>query len=785
MSTFQFNSNQLFAKKIPHTVSFGSLTSNTCPSASDSFGSINNDLLMNPPITHNDDYFWIRDETRKKKDVLKLISAENNYTKSIMDTETNKKTYNEIYNELKSYMKEDYKTYPFPEHSSKSNYKYFKEYKEGSGYFVYKRLDINTNEEITLLDVNELAKDKQQCDVTSISHSLNEEYFSYCVDYDGSEKYILFIEKINTEEYLHTCDKIIKKVTSIENIDTSEIGLLTGANYQWINNDTILYTKTDDANRPFQLWSWNIQTKENLLLYNEGNLEMSISFYTSDITLSSDIKYIFISSANYDSNIIYWINMDNLTKCYQFHPYVFGLKYKVKYHSGYFYIKTNCNNSTNWKICKVHISKYKTLSYDCWTDFISYNENVYIQSMIILQDYLIFISKVNGASYINIINILANKYVYTTNLIDFNQIIKIKDYHNESWSALWPKSVYTISFYNIIYDTNYLYLTLETMTEPFSIIKYNLDNLTFSTVYTKEVPNYDPSLYKSERIYAELDDNIQVPLEELIVPSKKKLCPLEGLIVPSKKKLCPISLIYRKDKFKQDGSNPLYLYGYGAYGITVDPTLTTSIIPLLNKGYVYAIAHVRGESFLGYKWYEDGKLKNKINSFTDFIACTEHLINNSYANPNLITIDGRSAGGLLVGAVMTMRPDLYKNVIMGVPFVDVLNTMSDASIPLTVEEWSQWGNPNIKEYYDYMSLYCPYTNLKKTNYPNVFIMTGLYDPRVQYWEPLKFISKLRELKTDNNTQLIKINTQQGHFGGSDRYKHLEEYAEQYTFILTM
>jgi oligopeptidase B len=179
------------------------------------------------------------------------------------------------------------------------------------------------------------------------------------------------------------------------------------------------------------------------------------------------------------------------------------------------------------------------------------------------------------------------------------------------------------------------------MTEPFSIIKYNLDNLTFATEYTKEVPNYDPSLYKSERIYAELDNNIQVPLEGLIVPSNKKLCPLEELIVPSKKKLCPISLIYRKDKFKQDGTNPLYLYGYGAYGITIDPTLTTSIIPLLDRGYVYAIAHVRGGSFLGYKWYEDGKLKNKINSFTDFIACTKHLINNSYANPKSITIDGR------------------------------------------------------------------------------------------------------------------------------------------------
>ena len=743
------DTNNLYpiAKQIPHDISFG--LDNT------KFRGNNIELLTNPPITHNDNYFWIRDDLRTNKDVLDLITAENNYTKTIMEEETKKQLNNQIYKELKSYMKEDYKTYPLFEHSNNSRYKYFKEYQTGNGYYIYKRLDINTNEEIILLDINKLAKNKEQCDVTSITHSLNEEYFSYCVDYNGSEEYLLVIQKIKIIEFLDTSNKMIQRIESIETLDTSNIDLISYGNYKWINDHTIMFIKTDDSNRSYQLWSWNIDTKEKTLIYDEINSEMSICFYTS-----SDMKYIFISSSNYNSTVVYWIDInDDLTKYYQFHPFVSGLKYSLNHHSGYFYIKTNNDNATNWKICRVAVN----LVNNKWSDFIGYNKDVYIKSMIIIKDYLIFMSKINGAGYINMIDLSKEKDVFISNFIDFNTNIEIENYHNQSWSSLWPNSVYTISFHNNIYDSNYLYLKLETMTDSCCIIKYNLDKMytsfkdNYSIVYKKEVPNYDSSLYKSERIYAELENGIKIP----------------------------ISLIYHKDKFNQDGSSPLYLYGYGSYGLTIEPTLKTSIIPLLDRGYVYAIAHVRGGAFLGYNWYEDGKLKNKLNTFTDFIACTEHLINKSYTNSKSITIDGRSAGGLLVGAVMTMRPELYKNVIMGVPFVDVLNTMCDSTIPLTVEEWSQWGNPNIKEDYDYMSLYCPYTNLKKTNYPNVYITAGLYDPRVQYWEPLKFISKLRSLKTDNNIQLIKINTQQGHFGGSNRYKYLEESAEQYTFVLSM
>jgi len=715
-------------KKIPHTVNFNNINDITS--------------LTNPVISHNDDYFWIRDDSRTNIDVLDLIKEENNYTKSVM--QSNIELQNTIYNELKLYMNENYKTFPLPEYNINSQFKYFKEYQNGFGYYLYKRLDKSTNLEITLLDINQLALGREQCDVTNISHSLDETFLSYCVDYNGSEKYELIIQNLNTMEY----------------VNTSVIPLISYGDYKWINNDTIIWSETDSSNRPYQIWLWNLNTKESILIYEESNSEMSVESYTS-----SDMRYIFISSSNYDTSVVYYIDTkQSLIKYHQIHPFVSGLKYYVDYYQpsspnliGNFYIRTNSDDSINWKICKVSIDEIGILKHEEWPDFIKYNSNIYINSISITKNNLLFSCKINGSEFINIVNLSNPTHIFTTNLNGYEQLIDFNDYSYQLWSELWIDSVYTLSVYSTFYDADYLYLTLESMTNPFSIYKFNIDNFEKSIVYVKEIPNYISELYQSERIYAELENGIKIP----------------------------ISLVYHKDKFNKNSSSPLYLYGYGAYGHTVDPDFDSNIIPLLNRGWVYAIAHVRGGSFLGYDWYENGKLKNKLNSFTDFISCAEHLINIKYVDPNLITIDGRSAGGLLVGASMTMKPELFKNVIMGVPFVDVLNTMCDSTIPLTVEEWSQWGNPNIADDYNYMKLYCPYTNLRETNYPNIYITTGLYDPRVQYWEPLKFITKLRSLKTDSNIQLIKINIEQGHFGGSDRYKYLEECAEQYTFILTM
>ena len=245
----------------------------------------------------------------------------------------------------------------------------------------------------------------------------------------------------------------------------------------------------------------------------------------------------------------------------------------------------------------------------------------------------------------------------------------------------------------------------------------------FKFLRQSPVSNYEKELYDTERIFAKGYDGVEIP----------------------------ISLIYRKDLFKNNGTNPLFLYGYGSYGHTVNPNFVKEYLPLLDRGFVYAIGHVRGGGFLGYKWYEDGKMFNKMNTFNDFISCAEHLINNNYTNDKGITIEGRSAGGLLVCASMILRPDLFRTVIAGVPFVDVLNTMSDPSIPLTAPEWEQWGNSNQQKSFDYMKKYSPYDNIAESNYPNLLALGGLNDPRVPYWEPAKFVAKLRYFNKSNKS----------------------------------
>jgi oligopeptidase B len=244
----------------------------------------------------------------------------------------------------------------------------------------------------------------------------------------------------------------------------------------------------------------------------------------------------------------------------------------------------------------------------------------------------------------------------------------------------------------------------------------------------------------------------------------------------------PMSLVYRKG-LQKDGNNPALLYGYGSYGASIDPGFDSKLISLLDRGFIFAIGHIRGGSEMGRAWYENGKMLNKRNTFTDFIACAEHLIAENFTRKEQLAIMGRSAGGLLVGACLTMRPDLFGAVVAGVPFVDVINTMSDPSIPLTTLEYDQWGNPENREYFDYMMSYSPYENVRATDYPHVLITTGLNDPRVAFWEPAKFAARLRELKTNDTTVLLKTNFEAGHAGASGRYDFLREIAFDYAFLI--
>ncbi len=721
-------------KKEEYFTQFGKVKDETLGSSTNVYEFRGNDVdkLIDPPIYVKDDYHWMRDNQRTNKEVLDHINNENTYTETIMKEHEELKK--KLYEEIKSYVKETYDTFPRVKKYN-SKYKYFRRMIEGLSYEKHYRIDTEKNEEELLLDVNELSKDKSQCDIKGFKVSLDEKYYSYCEDYEGDEKYNLVIIDFNTKNKLEV-----------------NFPKLLYANYLWTNNNNIYYSQGDDKNRMCEVWLYEMEKNQHTKIYYETNGEYNLSIYTS-----SDDKFLFIQSGTYDSNQTYYVNIENDNKkMILIENLTSEHKYDVDHFNGYFYIKTNKDKCTNWKIMKVHITN--DVSYSNWQEFIPYNKNICINSFSTLDKYFIFTITINGSNYICVLDYNTNdiKIIdHLTNLINF----KLENYMEMDYSNFINNNVSNLEIVCSMYESNEIVISFETMNVPFSLYEYNLDTFTNKKVYTKDVPNYNEEEYECKRLYAPINSE------------KWKL----GI---------PISLIYKKELFKHDGSMPLYLYGYGSYGITVDPTFDYEIIPLLNRGWIYAIAHVRGGSFLGTEWYEDGKMKTKMNTFNDFISCAEFLAENKYCDKNNITIEGRSAGGLLVGASMVLKPELFKNVVAGVPFVDVLNTMCDSTIPLTVEEWTQWGNPNIKEDYDYISQYCPYYNIKNTNYPNMYITAGLHDPRVQYWEPLKLLAKIREYKTDNNTQIIKIETTQGHFGGSSRYKHIEELAHKYTFLLT-
>lgn len=721
-------------KKEEYFTQFGKVKDVTFSSSISVYEFRGNDIdkLIDPPIYVKDDYHWMRDNQRTNKEVLDHINNENTYTETIMKEHEELK--NKLYEEVKSYVKETYDTYPRSKKYN-SKYKYFRRMIEGLSYEKHYRIDTEKNEEELLLDVNELSKDKSQCDIKGFKISLDEKYYSYCEDYEGDEKYNLVIIDFTTKNKLEV-----------------NFPKLLYANYLWTNNNNIYYSQGDDKNRMCEVWLYEMEKNQHTKIYYETNGEYNLSIYTS-----CDDKFLFIQSGTYDSNQTYYINIENDNKkMILIENLTSEHKYDVDHYNGYFYIKTNKDKCTNWKIMKVHITD--DVSYSNWQEFIPYNKNICINSFSTLEKYFIFSITINGSNYICVLDYVSYQIRiidHLSNLINF----KLENYMEMDYSNFINNNVSNLEIVCSMYESNEIIISFETMNIPFSLYEYNLDTLTNNKVYTKDVPNYNQDEYECKRLYA---------------PIKSEKWTL-GI---------PISLIYKKELFKNDGSMPLYLYGYGSYGITVDPTFDYEILPLLNRGWIYAIAHVRGGSFLGTEWYEDGKMKTKMNTFNDFISCAEFLAENKYCDKNNITIEGRSAGGLLVGASMVLKPELFKNVVAGVPFVDVLNTMCDSTIPLTVEEWTQWGNPNIKEDYDYISQYCPYYNIKNTNYPNMYITAGLHDPRVQYWEPLKLLAKIREYKTDNNTQIIKIETTQGHFGGSSRYKHIEELAHKYTFLLT-
>ena len=497
----------------------------------------------------------------------------------------------------------------------------------------------------------------------------------------------------------------------------------------WSNdNQSFYYTVLDDNLRPYRLYRHRLGQlqSEDELIYEESDAQFFIS-----CSKSRDDKYIFLSCDGKITSEVYFMSAsDPQAKPNLIAPRERGIEYSVTHHEGYFYILTN-ENAQNFRILRTPVD---SLDKRNWQEFLAHDPEVLLEDIDEFKDYLIISDRYRGLARLRIYYCKENSFYN----IDF------------------PDPVYAVfGSANYEYNTHVYRFGYSSLILPNTIYEYDLRSHTKQVLKQDEIPGgYDASLYTSERIYATSYDGTQVP----------------------------ISLVYAKNLAK-DGSNPLYLYGYGSYGYSLDAYFSTKRLSLLERGFIWAMAHIRGGSEMGRKWYEDGKFLKKKNTFYDFIACAEHLIKEGYTSKGNIAISGGSAGGLLVGTVLNWRPDLLRAAIANVPFVDVLNTMLDDTLPLTQLEYDEWGNPQEREFYEYIRSYSPYDNVKAQNYPHILITAGLNDPRVTYWEPAKWTAKLRSLKTDQNLLLLKTNLSAGHGGASGRYEYLKEIALEYTFLL--
>ena len=492
------------------------------------------------------------------------------------------------------------------------------------------------------------------------------------------------------------------------------------------DNQTLFYSQQNaDTLRSDKIFRYDLKTNKSDLVYFEKDDTFSVS-----ISESLTKKYIYITSGSTLSTEVRYLPSDKPFDTFKiFLTREKEHEYSVTDGDDAFYIVTN-KHAKNYKIMK---TDFQHTDIKHWKNVIPHSETNYIADLTVFKNYIAVSERREGLQQIRILS----KDLKT----DFHIPFKDKSYVAELGT-------------NREYNSDILRYDYESMRQPETTYDYNMATQTQELKKSKEVPTYNPELYVTDRIFVTARDGARVP----------------------------VSILMKKDTPK-NGSAPMLIYGYGSYGLNMDANYSQSIFSLIDRGYVFAIAHVRGGSEMGRDWFDNGRVLNKKNSFNDFIDCTEALIQQGFASPQRVFAMGGSAGGLLMGAITNMRPDLYKGIVAQVAFVDVITTMLDDTIPLTTGEYDQWGNPNEKKYYDYIKSYSPYDNVGSKAYPHMLIATGLHDSQVQYWEPAKWAAKIRELKNNNALILLKTNMAAGHGGASGRYERMKETATDYAFIL--
>ena len=535
-------------------------------------------------------------------------------------------------------------------------------------------------------------------------------------------------------------DVISRRLYSVQfkNLETGKVYndkiINSSGSFAWANDNSTLFYTSRDVNtlRNDKIFKHVLNTdyKNDELVY----FEKDETFYTN-VSKSKSKKFIIISSFSTLTSEFQFLPADNINESFKlFNKRKRGVEYSINHYDDHFYIITNKDKAYNYKLMKTKISE---TSSENWTDVVEHRKNVLIEGIDIFKDHLVVSERVDGLNRINI-----KKWDDSENYF--------LNFDNETFSSNTTT--------NLDFNSKKLKYAYNSLNEPYSVIEFDMITKEKTVLKQHKVldKNFSKDNYVTERIWADSQDGNQIP----------------------------ISLIYKKG-IKRDGSNPLLIYGYGSYGNTIDPSFSISRLSLLDRGFIYAISHVRGSEYLGRDWYENGKLLNKKNSFNDFVDSTKFLISEGYTSPEHCYAYGGSAGGLLMGAVINMAPELYNGVIAAVPFVDVITTMLDETIPLTTSEYDEWGNPNQKEYYEYMMSYSPYDNVSKLKYPNLLVTTGLHDSQVQYWEPAKWVAKLRDYKQDQNYLFLNTNMETGHGGSSGRFEAIKDLAKEYAFLFDL
>ena len=674
-----------------------------------------------------DDYYWLRE--RDNPEVREYLEAENAYVREAM---AGTAAFEErLFEEIKGRIKQTDMSVPYRE----DDYRYYRRYEEGREYEIHCRRRIaDTGEpgapadEQVILDVNHVAAGHEFCQVASRPVSPSGHLLAYAVDTVGRRQYAIRLRDLATGEDL---PDVIVDVTS---------------NIAWAaDSKAFFYARHDPTTlRPYQVLRHRLgdDPASDRLVYEETD-----DTFSCGVWLSRSKEYVLIGSyQTLTTEFRYLDAADPDAPLKTFLPRQRGHEYDIDHYRGRFTIRTN-DGARNFRLLEAEGDAPPP---GAWRELIPHREDVLVTGFELFRDHLVVAERQDGLTR-----------------------LRVRRWDGAEHHIAFDEAAHAVSIgTNREPETRTLRFHYSSLTTPPSVYDYDMETRARTLLKQEEVlGDFDPARYETERLVATAPDGVGVP----------------------------ISLVRRKrqssDRGAQDeaggaqdeaGAGPLLLYGYGAYGISMEPTFRSSRLSLLDRGFAYAIAHVRGGEELGRRWYDDGKLRKKKNTFTDFIACAEHLVAEGHAVPERLFAMGGSAGGLLMGAVVNMRPDLFHGVVAQVPFVDVVTTMLDESIPLTTGEYDEWGNPNEPGDYAYIRSYSPYDNMQPVTWPHLLVMTGLHDSQVQYWEPAKWVARRRALRPEDGRRLLlKTNLDAGHGGASGRFRQYREIALQYAFLLDL